>query len=50
MSLPLVVTEMPDGVVWLPTNSVGSGVRASLAPASGALVRLSRATVEEIAQ
>jgi NADH-quinone oxidoreductase subunit G len=50
MSLPLVVTEMPDGVVWLPTNSAGSGVRASLAPASGALVRLSRATVEEIAQ
>ena len=30
VSLPLVVTEMPDGVVWLPLNSPGSAVHEQL--------------------
>jgi NADH-quinone oxidoreductase subunit G len=38
ITLPLVVTEMPDRVVWLPTKSPGSTVRRSLRAESGALV------------
>ena len=30
MTVPLHVTDMADGVVWLPTNSPGSAVRADL--------------------
>jgi hypothetical protein len=32
---------MPDGVVWLPTNSDGVHVRLGLAAANGSRVRLS---------
>jgi NADH-quinone oxidoreductase subunit G len=42
LTLPVVVTEMTDRVVWLPTNSAGAPVRRELAAGSGALVRLSR--------
>jgi NADH-quinone oxidoreductase subunit G len=41
VTLPAAITEMPDGVVWLPTNSPGSTVRRSLGAASGAVVRIS---------
>jgi NADH-quinone oxidoreductase subunit G len=41
LTLPVVVTEMPDGVVWLPTNSTGSPVRAALGVDAGAVVTLS---------
>jgi NADH-quinone oxidoreductase subunit G len=41
VSLPLVITEMPDRVVWLPQNSAGSAVHRTLGVASGALVRIS---------
>jgi NADH-quinone oxidoreductase subunit G len=40
LTLPLVVTEMPDRVVWVPTNSVGSTVRRTLAADSGSLVSI----------
>jgi NADH-quinone oxidoreductase subunit G len=40
VTVPLVMTDMPDGVVWLPTNSTGSAVRRDLAAAPGAVVRL----------
>ena len=30
ITLPAAVTDMPDGVVWLPTNSPGSTVRRTL--------------------
>ena len=30
LTLPAAITEMPDGVVWLPTNSPGSTVRRTL--------------------
>jgi NADH-quinone oxidoreductase subunit G len=41
LTLPVAVTELPDDVVWLPTNSPGSGVHRTLGVASGAIVRIS---------
>ncbi|MER5494799.1 NADH-quinone oxidoreductase subunit G [Streptomyces sp. NPDC002490] len=38
--LPLVVTRMPDRVVWLPLNSAGEGVAADTGALPGALVRI----------
>jgi NADH-quinone oxidoreductase subunit G len=38
IALPLEVTEMPDRVVWLPTNSPGCTVRRTLRATSGAVV------------
>ncbi|HZI96479.1 MAG TPA: NADH-quinone oxidoreductase subunit G [Actinomycetales bacterium] len=43
VTLPVVITEMPDRVVWLPTNSAGSAVRSTLRADAGAVVRLSPA-------
>ena len=43
LTLPAVVTAMPDRVVWLPTNSPGSAVRACLRAQSGALVSIAPA-------
>jgi len=40
VSLPLELAELPDRVVWLPTNSPGSHVRASLSADTGAIVAL----------
>ena len=39
--LPAAVTDMLDGVVWLPTNSPGSTVRRTLGVTAGALVEIS---------
>ncbi|WP_268932352.1 NADH-quinone oxidoreductase subunit G [Mycolicibacterium hodleri] len=41
VTLPLEITEMPDGVVWLPLNSTGSRVPTALGVAPGAVVALS---------
>jgi NADH-quinone oxidoreductase subunit G len=42
VTLPALVTpDLPDEVVWLPTNSPGSTVRRTLGVTSGALVRIS---------
>jgi NADH-quinone oxidoreductase subunit G len=41
VTLPAVVTDMPEAVVWLPTNSAGCAVRTDLAADHGARVRLS---------
>jgi len=41
LTLPLVVTAMPDGVVWLPANSEGSTPRATLGAGHGDVVRIS---------
>ena len=38
--LPVEVTPMPDGVVWLPTNSAGSAVRRDLGALAGDVVTL----------
>ncbi len=40
--LPLVVTEMPARVVWLPMNSPGSAVHRELGVTAGAVVRIGR--------
>lgn len=40
VTLPLVITEMPNGVVWLPLNSPGSVVHRDLGVAPGAVVRI----------
>ncbi|HVN11072.1 MAG TPA: NADH-quinone oxidoreductase subunit G [Kineosporiaceae bacterium] len=44
VTVPLVVTEMADRVVWLPTNSPRSRVRATLGVDSGALVTITAGT------
>ncbi|MGH3658418.1 MAG: molybdopterin-dependent oxidoreductase, partial [Micromonosporaceae bacterium] len=47
IALPLVVTDMPDRVVWLPTNSTGSTVRRTLRADSGSLVSIAVAEAPE---
>ena len=42
ITLPLVITDMPDGVVWIPTNSVGSRLYADLAVGAGAVVSIAQ--------
>jgi NADH-quinone oxidoreductase subunit G len=42
VTVPVAVTEMTDGVVWLPANSTGSAVRADLAAGHGSRVTLRR--------
>jgi NADH-quinone oxidoreductase subunit G len=41
ITLPVLVTEMPDRVVWLPMRSPGSEVRTQLGTGPGGIVRLS---------
>jgi NADH-quinone oxidoreductase subunit G len=43
VTVPLYVTEMADGAVWLPTNSLGVAVRAGLGAGHGSRVTLRRA-------
>jgi NADH-quinone oxidoreductase subunit G len=40
IELPAEITDMPDGVVWLPTRSVGSAVHRDLGVGHGAVVGL----------
>ena len=40
VTLPLTVTDMPDGVVWLPLNSPGSQVHRQLGVSTGAIVSI----------
>ncbi len=40
LRLPLVVTDMPDQVVWLPLNSAGSAVHRELGVTTGAVVHI----------
>ena len=50
LRLPAVLTDMPDGVVWVPTNSPGSATRSVLRVGEGSLVHLAAApaTVQEV--
>jgi len=43
ITLPVVLTEMPDQVVWLPMRSPGSEIRNELGTAPGGVVGLSAA-------
>jgi NADH-quinone oxidoreductase subunit G len=38
ITVPVEITDMPDRVVWLPTNSAGSAIRRELAAGHGSLV------------
>ena len=38
--LPLVITDLPDDVVWVPTNSAGSSIHRDLGVGAGAVVRI----------
>jgi NADH-quinone oxidoreductase subunit G len=49
LTLPAAITDLPDGVVWLPTNSPGSTVRRALGATSGAVVRLSAGAEHAVA-
>ncbi|RBM21273.1 NADH-quinone oxidoreductase subunit G [Prauserella sp. PE36] len=40
ITLPIEVADLPDGVVWLPGNSPGSKVRATLGAGHGAMVSI----------
>jgi NADH-quinone oxidoreductase subunit G len=40
LMLPVVVAELPDRVVWLPTNARGYPVRATLGAVAGSVVTL----------
>jgi NADH-quinone oxidoreductase subunit G len=42
--LPLAIDTLPDRVVWLPTNSPGSHVRATLHADTGSMVAIGRVT------
>ncbi|TGD84801.1 NADH-quinone oxidoreductase subunit G [Mycolicibacterium sp. CH28] len=42
ISLPLTITDMVDGVVWLPLRSPGSAVHEQLAVTTGAVVQIER--------
>jgi NADH-quinone oxidoreductase subunit G len=41
IELPLAITEMPDDVIWLPTNSDGSSLRSELGVGQGDVVNIS---------
>ena len=41
VTLPALLTDLPDGVVWVPTNSPGSTVRRTLGAPAGAVVQIS---------
>ena len=41
ITLPLVLADLPDRVVWLPTKSTGSWVGLSLGVGAGSVVRIS---------
>ena len=49
ITLPLEVTPMPDGVVWLPLHSRGSMVRSALRADAGDVVEVSAAEVSAAA-
>ena len=40
LTLPVAITPMPDHVVWVPTNSAGSPVRATLDVDAGAVAQV----------
>jgi NADH-quinone oxidoreductase subunit G len=46
ITLPAALTDLPDGVVWLPTNSPGATVRRTLGVPAGAIVTISPAVAE----
>lgn len=50
ITVPLTVTDMTDHVVWLPTNSAGSKVRATLGVDAGAVVRIATSSAPAVSE
>ncbi|MBD8057436.1 NADH-quinone oxidoreductase subunit G [Cellulomonas sp. JH27-2] len=48
ITLPAAVTDMPDHVVWLPTNAPGSAVRDTLHADAGDVVRIAAGSSEVV--
>jgi NADH-quinone oxidoreductase subunit G len=48
LTLPLEIADLPDQVVWLPTNSAGSGLHDQLGVDTGAVVNLAAAGSEGV--
>jgi NADH-quinone oxidoreductase subunit G len=46
LSLPVLVDDLPDGVVWAPSNARSYPVHAALGVAHGSVVRLSAGSLE----
>jgi NADH-quinone oxidoreductase subunit G len=44
VTFPLLVADMPDGVVWAPQNSAGVSLNRDLGALSGELVRIQGGT------
>jgi NADH-quinone oxidoreductase subunit G len=40
ITLPLVLADLPDNVVWVPANSAGSSIHRDLGVGAGAVVRI----------
>ncbi len=40
ITLPLVIADLPDDVVWVPANSAGSSIHRDLGVGAGAVVRI----------
>ena len=49
ITVPAEITDMPDRVVWLPTNSAGCAVRGSLGAGHGSLVTVRSAHMTGLA-
>jgi NADH-quinone oxidoreductase subunit G len=47
ITLPVAIADLPDQVVWLPTNSPGATVRRTLGVTAGALVDITAAGGEK---
>ena len=47
ITLPVAIADLPDRVVWLPTNSPGATVRRTLGVTAGALVDITAAGGEK---
>ncbi|MEP7035400.1 MAG: NADH-quinone oxidoreductase subunit G, partial [Actinomycetota bacterium] len=45
ITVPVVIADMADHVIWLPTNSPGSAVRQTLGVDAGAVVSLTKGGV-----
>jgi NADH-quinone oxidoreductase subunit G len=46
ITAPVAITEMPDDVVWLPTNARGCPVRSILGAQPGSVVKIAKAGPE----
>ena len=48
ITAPVEIAELPDRVVWLPTNARGSAVRSALGAVPGTVVKLTRSAAPPV--